>query len=94
MDGHVQLGPLPPTTASPTTHRHPNHRHAVQVTVVDISEKQIGAWNSDDLPIFEPGLLEVQVLRGYACFPGLSASPAAWMQVAGLAIRRAMSSSY
>ena len=31
----------------------------IHVTVVDLSEKQIGAWNSDDMPIFEPGLLEV-----------------------------------
>lgn len=31
----------------------------IKVTVVDISEKQIAAWNSDDLPIYEPGLDEV-----------------------------------
>lgn len=31
----------------------------VKVTVVDISEAQIGAWNSDHLPIYEPGLDEV-----------------------------------
>ena len=29
-----------------------------KVTVVDISEERINAWNSDKLPIFEPGLLE------------------------------------
>jgi UDPglucose 6-dehydrogenase len=29
------------------------------VTVVDINEKRIAAWNSDDLPIYEPGLDEV-----------------------------------
>lgn len=29
------------------------------VTVVDINEKRIAAWNSDDLPIYEPGLREV-----------------------------------
>ena len=29
------------------------------VTVVDISQRQIDAWNSDDLPIFEPGLYEI-----------------------------------
>lgn len=34
----------------------------VKVTVVDISEKQIGAWNSSSLPIYEPGLEEI-VLR-------------------------------
>ncbi len=29
-----------------------------KVTVVDISEEKINAWNSDKLPIFEPGLQE------------------------------------
>ena len=29
-----------------------------KVTVVDISEERINAWNSGNLPIFEPGLLE------------------------------------
>jgi len=31
----------------------------VQVTVVDINEKRIAAWQSDELPIYEPGLDEV-----------------------------------
>lgn len=35
------------------------HCPAIQVTVVDISQKQIDAWNSSDLPIYEPGLQEV-----------------------------------
>jgi UDPglucose 6-dehydrogenase len=30
----------------------------IQVTVVDINEERIAAWQSDYLPIFEPGLLE------------------------------------
>ncbi len=30
-----------------------------KVTVVDINEKRIEAWKSDDLPIYEPGLLDV-----------------------------------
>lgn len=30
-----------------------------QITVVDINEKRIAAWNSDELPIYEPGLEEV-----------------------------------
>ena len=30
-----------------------------QVTVVDLNEERIKAWNSDELPIFEPGLQEV-----------------------------------
>ena len=33
----------------------PEHK----VTVVDINQERIKNWNSDDLPIFEPGLLEV-----------------------------------
>ena len=28
----------------------------IQVTVADINEKRVAAWNSDDLPIYEPGL--------------------------------------
>jgi UDPglucose 6-dehydrogenase len=31
----------------------------IKVTVVDLSEKQIAAWNSDKLPIYEPGLDDV-----------------------------------
>ena len=31
----------------------------IRVTVVDISVEQIEAWNSDELPIYEPGLQEV-----------------------------------
>ena len=31
----------------------------VTVTVVDINEKRIAAWNSGNLPIFEPGLTEI-----------------------------------
>jgi UDPglucose 6-dehydrogenase len=41
----------------------------VRVCVTDISQKQIDAWNSDDLPIYEPGLLEVvQACRGKNLF--------------------------
>jgi len=32
---------------------------SVQVTVVDINEERIDAWNSETLPIYEPGLDEV-----------------------------------
>lgn len=32
---------------------------AIQVTVVDIDEKRIASWNSDELPIYEPGLNDV-----------------------------------
>lgn len=31
----------------------------VKVTVVDLSERQIAAWNSSSLPIYEPGLEEI-----------------------------------
>ncbi|XP_019362155.1 PREDICTED: UDP-glucose 6-dehydrogenase-like [Gavialis gangeticus] len=31
----------------------------IAVTVVDVNEERIRAWNSDQLPIFEPGLQEV-----------------------------------
>ena len=41
----------------------------VQVNVVDINEKRIAAWQTDDLPIYEPGLLEVvQAARGRNLF--------------------------
>jgi len=41
----------------------------IQVTVVDINEKRIAAWNSDELPIYEPGLDEVvQEARGRNLF--------------------------
>ena len=39
------------------------------VTVVDINQERIERWNSNDLPIFEPGLLEVvQQTRGKNLF--------------------------
>jgi len=31
----------------------------IRVCVCDLSQKQIDAWNTDDLPIYEPGLLDV-----------------------------------
>jgi UDPglucose 6-dehydrogenase len=31
----------------------------IRVCVVDLSKEQIAAWNTDSLPIYEPGLLEV-----------------------------------
>ncbi|GAB4183121.1 MAG: nucleotide sugar dehydrogenase [Terrimicrobiaceae bacterium] len=31
----------------------------IRVTVVDVSEARIAEWNSDQLPVYEPGLLEV-----------------------------------
>ena len=41
----------------------------IRVCVVDISQKQIDAWNTDELPIYEPKLLEVvQESRGRNLF--------------------------
>jgi len=31
----------------------------LKITVVDINKKRIAAWNSDHLPVYEPGLLEM-----------------------------------
>jgi UDPglucose 6-dehydrogenase len=31
----------------------------IKVTIVDLSEARIAAWNSDNLPIYEPGLDQV-----------------------------------
>jgi len=40
-----------------------------KVTVVDINEERIARWNSDDLPIYEPGLLQaVREARGRNLF--------------------------
>jgi len=45
------------------------HCPEVKVTVVDINPEQINKWNSDTLPIYEPGLLEVvQNVRGKNLF--------------------------
>ena len=41
----------------------------ITVTVVDLNEKRIAAWNSDTLPIYEPGLDEiVRTARGRNLF--------------------------
>ena len=41
----------------------------IEVTVVDINEARIAAWQSDELPVYEPGLLEcVKVARGRNLF--------------------------
>lgn len=41
----------------------------VKVTVVDLSVAQIAAWNSDNLPIYEPGLFDlVKSVRGKNLF--------------------------
>lgn len=41
----------------------------IEVVVVDINEERIKAWNSDHLPIYEPGLKEVvEACRGRNLF--------------------------
>ncbi len=53
-----------PTMAAIAKHC-PEH----QVTVVDLNQARIDRWNTDDLPIYEPGLLEVvQEARGRNLF--------------------------
>jgi UDPglucose 6-dehydrogenase len=43
-----------------------------RVTVVDINPTRIAQWNSDDLPIYEPGLEEiVKASRGKTFFSAL-----------------------
>ena len=33
--------------------------HDIEVHVVDMNAERIAAWNSDQLPIYEPGLKDV-----------------------------------
>ncbi len=54
-----------------------------KVTVVDVNEERIRRWNSDDLPIFEPGLLDVvRSARGRNLF--FSADVAAGIKAADI----------
>lgn len=58
------ISPLPPPSlpgyvGGPTMAVIAKNCPRIRVTVVDISVPQIAAWNSDDLPIYEPGLQEV-----------------------------------
>ena len=40
----------------------------INVAVVDLNEDRIDAWNSDSLPIYEPGLNEIVLqCRGKIC---------------------------
>ena len=49
----------------------------IKVIVTDLNERRIAAWNSDNLPIYEPGLQEVvEEARGRAGFK--------WPKVEGL----------
>src|SRR3982751_615156 len=45
------------------------HCPDIQVTVVDVDAARIAAWNSDELPIYEPGLHSiVSAVRGRDLF--------------------------
>ena len=46
-------------TCSVIAHKCPD----IQATVVDKSEQRVKEWNSDHLPIYEPGLAEIVVGR-------------------------------
>jgi UDPglucose 6-dehydrogenase len=48
----------------------------IQVTVVDLNEQRIADWNSDNLPVYEPGLLEiVEHTRGKNLFFSTNIDP-------------------
>ena len=47
----------------------------VTVTVVDIWQQRIDAWNSDDLPIYEPGLDAIVKVRRPPAGPGRPPPP-------------------
>jgi hypothetical protein len=50
-----------------TTHTDPSPN--IQVTIVDLNQARIDAWNSDNLPIYEPGLDDVvKAARGKNLF--------------------------
>jgi len=52
-------------TMAMIAHKCPQYR----VTIVDINPKRIAEWNSNNLPIYEPGLDEiVKVVRGRNLF--------------------------
>ena len=53
------------------------HAPDVKVTIVDINQARIDAWNSDSLPIYEPGLHEVVMrARGRNLFFSTDIAPA------------------
>lgn len=61
------VGPNSAECTDPLFNPHSLHRVTLtmlnipgaQITVVDINEERIAAWNSDELPIYEPGLDEI-----------------------------------
>lgn len=53
----------------PRTDRANHPSPHIQVTIVDLNKARIDAWNSDNLPIYEPGLDEVvKTARGRNLF--------------------------
>ena len=58
----------------------------VKVTIVDLNEKRIAAWSSDDLPIYELGLDEVvKQCRGKNLFFSIEAADIAFASEKGSA---------
>lgn len=63
MSGHIQVkkiccigaGYVGGPTCAVIASKCPN----IQVTIVDLNQARVDAWNSDELPIYEPGLDEV-----------------------------------
>ena len=54
----------------------------IKVVVVDINQSRIDAWNSDALPIYEPGLDEVRCKQmHHGEFPSVFASMACILAV-------------
>lgn len=44
------------------------HCPEIKIVVVDVNQAKIDQWNSDDLPLFEPGLKEIIMsCRGTIC---------------------------
>ena len=71
---YLTLRSSTPSHLCPTTN---SCRENVRVTVVDLNEARIAAWNSDDLPIYEPGLDEiVKECRGKNLFFSTNVSDA------------------
>ncbi|KAF5115519.1 hypothetical protein DV454_002239 [Geotrichum candidum] len=61
--------PPPPVCGGPTCSVIALKAPHIQVTIVDLNQARIDAWNSDQLPIYEPGLEEVvKVARGRNLF--------------------------
>lgn len=50
----------------------------IKVVVVDINQARIDAWNSDTLPIYEPGLDEVRLFYIFKQCEGRSSMRKAW----------------